>query len=296
MKYLVTGGCGFIGSHLVDTLVSEGNEVVVIDNESATENKIFYKNDKALYYKLCITDYANTVDIYKGVDCVFHMAAVSRIQRSIQSPIHACNINFTGTATVLECCKVNKVRRVIFSSTSSLYGKKNARPFIEYQFPDPLTPYSVAKLASENLCTVYSEIYGVDTATLRYFNVYGKREPELGEYATVVGLFLRQKSEGNPLTIVGDGLQKRDFTHVSDVVSANILSCMYEGNLNGEVFNIGTGKSHSILDIAKSISSNIIHIPERIGEVRDTLACIDKAKKILNYKPKVDIMEYIKSQ
>jgi UDP-glucose 4-epimerase len=296
MKYLVTGGCGFIGSHLVDALVSLGHDVIVIDNESATENSVFYKNPQATYHKLCVTDYDSTVSLYKDMDCVFHMAAISRIQRSIQSPIKACDINFVGTATVLECCKVNNVRRMIFSSTSSLYGKKNSLPFSEYQTPDPLTPYSVAKLASENLCRVYSSLYGVDTAVLRYFNVYGPREPEKGDYATVVSLFLRQRQQGKPLTVVGSGLQGRDFTHVKDVVDANILASNYPEKLDGEVFNIGTGIRYSVLYLAKCISDNIIHIPERIGEVRHTTANIQKATNVLKYNPKGSIIEYIKSQ
>jgi UDP-glucose 4-epimerase len=295
VKYLVTGGCGFIGSNLVDRLVRDDHEVVVIDSEIATENRVFYKNDKATYHKLCITNYEDTVALYKGVDCVFHLAARSRIQRCIQSPLETCRVNFLGTSTVLECSRVNNVRRVVFSSTSSIYGGNKELPLKESMTPNPLNPYSVSKLSAEMICKNYSQIYGLDTAILRYFNVYGNREPEVGQYAPVVGLFIRNFKNGNPLTVVGDGEQTRDFTLVDDVVNANILACINESNLNGRIFNIGSGTNYSIISIARYISNNIQFIPTRVGEAQHTLADIENAKVTLNYNPTGNIFYYINS-
>jgi UDP-glucose 4-epimerase len=293
MKSLVTGGSGFIGSHIVDRLLSMGHEVVVIDNESATVHEQFYHNDKATYHKLDIADYETTRNLYDGVDFVFHCAAESRIQPAIENPLLAVRTNTLGTATVLQCSREAKVKRVIYSSTSSAYGRRNEPPLQEEMPDDCLNPYSVSKVSGEKLCKMYSDLFGLDTAIFRYFNVYGPREPLKGHYAPVVGLFLRQKKAGEPLTIVGDGNQKRDFTHVDDVVEANIRAMWCKENLNGTLFNVGTGTNYSIIELARMISDTIKFIPPRPAESRETLADNHRIQVFLNWEPTKSIVDYI---
>ena len=297
MKYLVTGGNGFIGSNLVDRLVSEGNEVVVIDNKSAESNEEFYFNDQAKYYEFCICDKDNISSLFKGVDVVFHLAAESRIQPTLKNPVLASQINVTGTCTVLQCAKENNVKRLIYSSTSSGYGLKNKCPLREDMPNDCLNPYSVTKIAGEDLCNLYSDLFGLETVSLRYFNVYGDRQPLKGQYAPVVGIFLRQSKEGEEMTIVGDGTQRRDFTHVEDIVEANIKAADLNNKKPvGEVINVGTGTNFSILEIAKMINDNYTFIPFRPGEAQDTLADTSKLKKLLDINPKSKIKKYIENQ
>jgi UDP-glucose 4-epimerase len=294
MNVLVTGGCGFIGSTLVDKLVDLGLEVSVIDDESAETQEQFYYNNKAHYYKYDIVDYVNTRPLYNNVDYVFHLAAESRIQPAILNPILAVRTNVLGTETVLQCAREAEVKKVIYSSTSSAYGLKNQCPLKEDMPTDCLNPYSVSKVAGEELCKMYTRLFGLKTVIFRYFNVYGPRESAVGQYAPVVRLFLRQHEEGVPLTIVGDGLQRRDFTHVNDVVNANILATTVEHDHYGEIFNIGSGSNHSILELASLISNNQTFIPPRVGESQVTLADITKAQRILGWKPTVRIEDYIK--
>ena len=298
MKYLVTGGCGFIGGHLVEKLMSQkGNSVVVIDDCSSTANDRFHFVNGAEYHNHDISNYNLIEPLFKKVNCVFHLAAKSRIQPTIDNPTETANVNFTGTCNVLESARKNKVKRVVFSSTSSIYGLKNKPPLKETMKTDCLNPYSVSKFAAENLCKMYYDLYGLETVILRYFNVFGEREPTKGEYAPIVGLFLRQKLNNEKLTIVGDGLQTRDFTHVQDVVAANLAAhkCRKKKAL-GEVFNVGSGNNISILELAKMINFPYIHIEERKGEAKDTLADISKTKKILNWEPTKSIKQYIKEK
>ena len=294
MKALVTGGAGFIGSNLVDKLIEINWEVVVIDNESAECNEKFYWNPKADNQKLDICDYRSTRDLYNNVDCVFHLAAESRLHPAILNPIEALTKNAVGTCTVLQCAREAGVEKVIYSSTSSAYGL-NKYPNYETDPNDCLNPYSVSKVAGEELSKMYTNLYGLKTIIFRYFNVYGERSPTTGQYAPVIGIFLRQRNLGEPLTIVGDGLQRRDFVHVQDVANANIMSAIsnLEDNCYGQIYNIGSGENISILEIAKMISNNCIHIPPRDGEARTTLACIDKVKETLEWKPKFDLKCWI---
>lgn len=294
MKILVTGGSGFIGSTLVDKLVELGHNVIVIDNESADTHERSYYNFKARYYKYNIVDYTNTRPLYDNVDYVFHLAAESRIQPAILNPIQAVRTNVLGTETVLQCAREAGVKKVMYSSTSSSYGLKNVSPLREDMPTDCLNPYSVSKVAGEELCKMYTNLFGLKTVIFRYFNVYGPREASVGQYAPVVRLFLRQLEEGGPLTIVGDGLQRRDFTHVNDVVNANILAMEVDHDHYGEIFNIGSGVNYSVLELANMISPNQTFIDSRIGESRETLADITKAKTILTWSPTVNIEEYIK--
>ena len=267
MKSLVTGGAGFIGSNLVDELIELGHEVIVIDNEFSDVHDQFYWNSKAKNYKCDIRDYENTRPLYEDVDYVFHLAAEARIQPAILSPIEAVSINCVGTVTVLQCAREAGVKKVIYSSTSSGYGF-NEPPNHENQPDDCLNPYSVSKVAGEKLCKMYTNLFGLKTVIFRYFNVYGERSPIRGQYAPVIGIFLRQRKDGEPLTIVGDGEQRRDFTHVSDVVQANILAATKDvvDEYYGELYNVGNGVNYSINEIANSISENQINIPPRIGE------------------------------
>ena len=297
MKSLVTGGAGFIGSNLVDKLIEIGHEVVVIDNESAESNERFYWNDKAQNHKYDIRDYENTRPLYDGVDYVFHLAAESRIQPAIENPINAVSLNSVGTCTVLQCSKEAAVKRVVYSSTSSGYGM-NQSPNIETQLDDCLNPYSVSKVNGEKLCKMYTHLYGLPTISFRYFNIYGERQPLRGQYAPVIGIFLRQRAAGETLTIVSDGNQRRDFTYVGDVVNANILAATKEVDSEafGELYNVGTGSNYSINQIAKMIGHPTVHIPPRPGEARTSLANNQKLRKTFGWEPTVKVEDWIKEQ
>ncbi len=293
MKYLVTGGAGFIGSHIVNSLVDDGHGVVVIDNESSDAHEYFYYNDKAKYYKHDICDHDKIKHLFEKVDTVFHCAAESRIQPAIENPLKAVMTNAYGTCSVLQAARAAGVRRVVYSSTSSAYGF-NETPNVETQPDDCLNPYSVSKVSGEKLCKMYSDLFDLETVVFRYFNVYGERQPLRGQYAPVIGLFLEQLKKGQPLTIVPDGEQRRDFTHVSDIVNANILASTVEMKKYGEVFNLGTGKNYSINELAAMISDNIKMIDPRPGETRISKANINKSMEILNWTPNVNLEDWIK--
>ena len=297
MKSLVTGGAGFIGSNLVDRLLELGHEVVVIDNEYSDVHDQFYWNDKAQNYKYDIRDYENTRPLYDGVDYVFHIAAEARIQPAILNPIEAVSINSVGTVTVLQCAREAGVKRVIYSSTSSGYGL-NQTPNIETQPDDCLNPYSVSKVNGEKLCKMYTDLFGLQTVCLRYFNVYGERQPLRGQYAPVIGIFLRQRAAGEPLTIVGDGNQRRDFTYVGDVVKANIMSAISnpEPEAFGQVYNVGTGTNYSINQIARIFDHKTVNITPRPGEARVSLANNQKLRKTFGWEPTVNLEDWINIQ
>ena len=298
MKSLVTGGAGFIGSNLVDRLLDLGHEVVVIDNEYSDAHDQFYWNDKAENYKYDICDYENTRPLYDGVDYVFHIAAEARIQPAIENPIRAVTINSVGTCTVLQCSREAGVRRVMYSSTSSAYGLKNELPNTESQPDDCLNPYSISKTNGEKLCSMYTTLYGLETVIFRYFNVYGERQPLKGQYAPVVGIFLRQRAAGEPLTIVGDGEQRRDFTYVGDVVNANIMAAIsnQEEEAFGEVYNVGTGTNYSVNEVAAMISDNTTNIPPRPAEARLSLANNKKIYEAFGWSPRVKLEEWVAKQ
>jgi len=293
-KYVVTGGCGFIGSHIVDRLIEDGHEVTVIDNLSGPASHEHYRNDAASYHHYDICDHNNTVGLYSGAECVFHLAAEARIQPTLKNPILATETNALGTSVVLQCCREVGVKRVIYSSTSAAYGLKNEPPLKESYNKDCLNPYSVTKTFGEEMCKVYSDLFGVETVCFRYFNVYGERQPLKGTYAPVIGIFLRQKSQGEPMTIVGDGEQRRDFTYVKDVVEANILASNLENkNCVGDLFNVGCGQNYSVLEIKDMIGGEFTFIPERQAEVRISLSDISKIKEKLGWKPQTSLPEWI---
>ena len=295
MISLVTGGAGFIGSNLVDYLIEQGHEVICVDNESAECNDKFYWNDKACNIIGDITDYDFIKNCFKDVDYVFHLAAESRLQPAIKNPIEAVYKNCVGTTTILQCAREAGVKRFVYSSTSSGYGF-NPSPNVETQPDDCLNPYSASKVAAEKFCKMYSDLYGLETVVLRYFNVFGERSPRRGQYAPVIGIFDRQRLSGEALTIVGDGTQRRDFIYVGDVAKANLIAA--EATLDkkyfGQVFNIGSGINYSVQEIADAISDNQTYISKREGEMETTWSNIEKASEILGWKPEVDVLEWIK--
>lgn len=298
MKTVITGGCGFIGSNLVDELINLNNEVIVIDNLSSDAHDEFYYNKKATYYKDDITNKHIINGIFERhkPDYVFHLAAEARIQNCINDPIKAYNVNTTGTLNILEASRMFGVKRIMFSSTSAIYGLNDTLPQTEKLRPDCLNMYSYSKLFSEGLFKLYSETYNVDSVCFRYFNVYGPRQPVRGSYAPVIGVFSRQKKLEDPMTIVGDGLQTRDYVHVSDVVQANIAAMNKQDNLNAEIINIGTNKAFSVLELAIQMGGEYNHIAPRQGEARHTLADITKAKKLLEWEPKKDLLDYLRNE
>ena len=295
---LVTGGAGFIGSNLVDYLLDQGHSVVCLDNESADNEKFHWplENGQAINVKGDITDYKFMKNVFTGVDYVFHLAAESRLQPAIENPIRAVTKNCVGTTVMLQCAREAAVKRFIYSSTSSGYGN-NPYPNVETQPDDSLNPYSASKVAAEKFCKMYTDLYGLETVILRYFNVFGDRSPTKGQYAPVIGIFQRQRDAGQPLTIVGDGSQRRDFVYVKDVARANYLaSIMPLKGCAGEVFNVGSGKCYTVQEIADAISDNQTYIPKRTGEMDTTFANIDKIGDVIGWKPEVDVIDWIHGQ
>ena len=288
MRCLVTGGAGFIGSNIVDKLVELEHDVIVIDNESSEAHENFYWNKNAKNYKYDICDYNAIRHLFTDVDIVFHLAAEYRIQPAIHNPIYATTVNTVGTCNILQASRESGVKRVIYSSTSAAYGLSNTPPLREDMPRDCLNPYSISKCAGEDLCKMYTQLYGMETVSFRYFNVYGNRQPLSGQYAPVVGLFLRQREDGSPRTIVGTGDQRRDFTHVSDVVAANLLAADLDNKeVSGHLFNIGTGKNYSIMELAVLIGGEKTLIPPRPAEAKESLADNSKSRNLLKWAPKV---------
>ena len=293
---IVTGGAGFIGSHIVEKLKRLDHMVVVIDNEYSDNDNFHWRKD-TLNVNIDITDYKALKQACTGADYIFHLAAEARIGPAIENPVNALNINTIGTCNVLQCAREVGAKKVLYSSTSSGYGLNEA-PNVETQPDDCLNPYSVSKIAGEKLCKMYTDLYGLNTIIFRYFNVFGERAPRKGQYAPVTGIFLRQKAAGEPLTIVGDGEQRRDYIYVEDVANANVMAAISnpDDDAYGQVYNVGSGKNYSVNEIASFISDDTINIPPRIGEARNSLANIDKIKKTFAWKPEVDVEQWIKTQ
>lgn len=292
-KIIVTGGAGFIGSNLVDELVRQGyKNIHIIDN--LTTGKREYINPKAKFHKLDIRDLEKIRPVFKKADVVFHLAAQPRIQPSIKDPKTAHDCNATGTLHVLLAAKEAGVKKFIYSASSSAYGIQKSLPLREDMIPNPLNPYALQKYIGELYCRLFSSLYSLPTVCLRYFNVYGPRQSTKGAYATVIGIFLRQKKRGQPMTVVGDGKQRRDFTNVKDVVAANIFA-MKSGKVGkGELINIGSGDNFSVNEVADLISGKVTHIAPRPGEARVTLADISLAGKLLGWRPKIKFEDGIK--
>lgn len=285
IKVVVTGGAGFIGSHLADALVERGFDTHIIDDLSA--GKMENVNKKAVFHKEDIRNFEAIKKIIEGAKYVFHTAAKPRVQVSIQNPRETHDINVNGTLNVLVASKDAGVKRVIYSASSSAYGEQDTMPLREDAQAKPLSPYGLQKYIGELECSVFSKVYGIETVSLRYFNVYGPRlVSEGGAYDLVIGRFLKQRKEGKPITIVPDGEQTRDFTNVRDVVRANILAMESNKVGKGEVVNIGGGKNYSVNKIAEIIGGPKIYIEPRI-EPKHTLADNRKAKDLLGWEPEV---------
>lgn len=282
MKYIVTGGAGFIGSNLVDALINQGHEVHIIDDLSGGVEENL--NKSATFHNVDIRNLEDIKPLFQNVDGVFHLAALPRVQFSIENPVLTHDVNITGTMNVFIAAKEAQVKRIVYSASSSAYGDQDTMPLIETMTPNPKSPYGLQKYVGEVYAKVWSDVYGIETVSLRYFNVYGPRQSDEGAYALVIARFLKQKREGQKMTITGDGLQTRDFTHVRDVVRANMLAMESAKAGKGEVINIGAGHNHSVLEIAKLIGGEYEFVPARL-EPRDTLADNTKAKELLGWIP-----------
>lgn len=289
-KVVVTGGAGFIGSNLVRELVKKDFDVHVIDNLAGGSREVV--DAGATLHELDIRNLESIIPVFTGAQYVFHLAALPRVQFSIEFPEETHSVNVTGTLNVLIASEKAKVKRVVYSASSSAYGDQKTMPLREDLPANPKSPYGLQKHVGELMCRVWSEVYGLPTVSLRYFNVYGPGQSEKGAYALVIAKFLKQKREGGALTITGDGEQTRDFTSVHDVVRANMLAAEAAGVMNGEVFNIGAGNNYTIKKVAELIGGAVEHIPERL-EPKHTLADNSKARKILGWEPKVTLEEGI---
>ncbi len=298
--YLVTGGAGFIGSHIVFELVKSGNKVRVLDNfSSGKEENLKAVFDKIELVKGDIRDIELLKKATSGVDYCLHQAALRSVPKSVKFPQEYNDVNISGTLNVLLAAKENKVKRVVFASSSSVYGDVKKFPQSEIDLPLLISPYALTKLAGEYWCRVFSRQYGLETVSLRYFNVFGPRQSLDDEYAVVIPKFIVSVLKNQPPPVYGDGKQSRDFTFVENVVQANILAAKKEV-ASGKVFNIACGCDHTVIGLAKTINSilgkNIkpVFLPLRPGDVRKTLADIRSAKKYLGFKPKVDFETGIK--
>lgn len=285
-RAVVVGGAGFIGSHLTDALLDAGWVVDVIDNLSG--GKIERVNSLASFHNKDIRIFNDIAPIIAGSDVVFHLAALPRVQYSIDFPQITHDVNATGTLNVLHAAKEGGVGRVVYSGSSSAYGNHETLPLHEGLPAVPVSPYALQKYIGEEYARIYSEIHGLQTVTLRYFNVYGARMDPDGAYALVIGRFLKLRKEGKPLTITGTGDQTRDFTHIRDVVHANILAAKSPNVGHGEAINIGAGKNISMNTLAEMIGGDIEYIPAR-KETLHTLADNRRAKKLLGWEPTIYI-------
>ena len=293
MKHIVTGGCGFIGSNLVDKLIDLGHEVIIFDNISS--GKVENINPKARFIEVDISEdyFDECIDWFDGVDTVFHTAARARVQPSIIDPISFNKTNVDGTLTLLKMAVDSGVRRFVYSASSSAYGNTNVLPTPESHSTNPLSPYGAQKLMGEIYCKTFSQVYDIETVSLRYFNVYGERQLLEGAYCLVMGIFLQQRLNNKPMTIRGDGEQRRDFTYVSDVVDANIKASQSDKVGKGEVINVGNGNNRTVNQIADMIGGDRITV-DLVVEPRETLADNTKAHELLDWKPTMIIEDWVK--
>jgi len=294
-SYLVTGGAGFIGSNIVETLIQKGESVRVLDNCS-TGKMSNLKNvmDRIEFIHGDIRDLSLVRDAVKNVDYVIHLAALASVPGSIDDPITNNDINIAGTLNILVAAKDASVKRVVYTSSSAVYGDSPESPKTESMPANPISPYAISKHTGEQYCKAFYQLYGLETVTLRYFNVFGQRQDPNSQYAAVIPIFINSFLEGRPPTIFGDGGQTRDFVFVEDVVQANRLACYAQGAA-GEIFNIGSGGRTTISSLAGAIRDLIgshiepVYEQERIGDVRHSQADISKAREILGYEPLADM-------
>jgi len=287
-KYLVTGGCGFIGSHLVDEL-SKNNKVIVLDNlYTGNKKNINLKNKNIDFHKIDLSKYNKKLEkLFKNVDTVFHLAGIADIVPSITNPELYFNVNVNGTLNILRCSKINRVNKIVYAASASCYGVPKKFPTNENEEIKLNYPYALSKKLGEDLIMHWGKVYNLNVSSLRLFNVYGLRSRTSGAYGAAFGVFLAQKLNNFPLTIVGNGKQTRDFIFVKDVVSAFISSSKLKKS--GYIFNVGSGVETNINYIASKISSKKIYIPKRPGEPDRSLADISKIKRILKWKPVISI-------
>jgi nucleoside-diphosphate-sugar epimerase len=295
MRYLVTGGAGFIGANLVALLKNNKHDVVVLDNYAGGKKSERFQ----VGVEYIEGDIRNEDDLDKAcakpVDGIFHLAALPRVTFSVENPIMTHDVNVNGFLQVLMVARKHKIKRVVFSSSSSAPGVPEKFPTVEEGIANPISPYALHKLIGEHYCRLFTELYGLETVALRYFNVYGPYFDPDGPYALVVGKFIKQIKNGGPMTICGDGEYYRDLVHVHDVVQANLLAMQSVRVGKGEVINIGTGKTHNVVKLAELIGGkNHIFVPERPGDLRRTEANITKAKELLGWQPTIELEEGIK--
>ncbi len=309
-KILVTGCAGFIGSHICEALLAKGHKVVGIDNFYSGFREFLPKNNSNFtLVEVDISDWgalSRNFAYFQFVDSVIHTAAIARIQPSIYNPELTHRYNITGTFNILELMRMCNIPSIVYSASSSYYGKAERLPLYESDPPSCETPYAITKYMGELYCKTWGKLHGIRNTCLRYFNVYGRRSPLSGPYAPVVSLFFRQAITGEPITIVGDGEQSRDFTHVGEVVRANIMAMdklngQDSPDADGKTLNIGTGKSYTILEIAEMVKEAMasyevttLFVPARIGETPATLADNALAKQCIGWKPVVPLEEGIK--
>lgn len=288
-KILITGGAGFIGTHMCNFLIQKNYKVKIIDNLIYGNKKNIHK--KAIFKKGDITNKKFLIKQFKGYDAVIHLAAMSRSGPSDKEIDFCLKQNVEGTKNVLESCRINKIQKLIYAGSATYYGDQKGS-LKENNEGDFFNPYSLSKYLGEEICKFYNKKNYVNCTIMRYFNVYGKGQPTKGIYALAIGIFLNRKKTNKPLIIYGDGKQRRDFVHVSDVVFATYKALLYKSN--GEIFNVGYGKNYSINYLAKLISTKIKYTNKREGEARESLANISKIKKYLNWKPKIDLIKGLK--
>ena len=283
---LVTGGAGFIGSNLVDELLARDHRVRVIDNFA--NGSRLNLSPRAELVEADIRDGVEIRPAFDGIDCVFHVAALPRIPLSIAHPVETHMTNVVGTLNVLIAARDAKVRRFVYSGSSSVYGQQATMPLVETMTPNPLNPYALQKYVGEQYTRMFHRLFAIQTLTLRYFNVYGPRMASEGAYVTVISAFLAARKRGEPLTIHGDGEQTRDFTHVSDIVSANVLA-MDAAVADGRAINVGAGHNISVNRIAELIGGPRVYGESRAGDMRNTRADTREALQILGWRPRVSI-------
>ena len=293
---LVTGGAGFIGSHVAERLLADGHRVRVLDNFSTgSRANLAFAETHAAHLEIVEGDIREPAAVnaaMRGVDIVFHQAAMRSVPRSVKDPLGANDNNVSGTLNVLEAARRADVRRVVYASSSSVYGDRPELPKREDQIPAPISPYAVSKAAGEQYAKVWSRLYGVETVGLRYFNVFGPKQDPTSEYAAVIPRFILWALKTTPLEVHGDGTQSRDFTYIDNVVDANVLAGLASG-VGGEAFNVGCGARVSLLAIIASLERLLgrplerRHAPARAGDVLHTLADVGKAQRLLGYTPRV---------
>jgi len=299
MRYLVTGGAGFIGSHLVERLVATGQDVVILDDLTSGRRENFAAvRRRVSFIRGSVTDFSTCRRAVEGADYVLHQAALTSVQRSVDEPLTAHEVNATGTLNILLAARDARVRRVVYAGSTSAYGNPATLPNSETHVTQPLSPYAASKLAGEEYCSAFHATFGLETVVLRYFNIFGPRQDPNSQYAAVVPRFIASALQGEPPTIYGDGGQTRDFVYVANVVHANLLAARAPAaRVAGQVFNVGCGQSVSVNDLWERIRelAGVPVLPKheegRPGEVRNSLASIDKARELVGYQPVVDFDE-----